>query len=137
MSTHCAIIQKVKGGYRGVYCHFDGYYSTRNGTQPGVGMTLEHHYNTANRVTALIDCGDLIALPGSLAQAQSERGRAADELGHTAEENAPKSARTITGVLKAIQTSVPYVWVFDGKRWRDRAYLCKPRVYDGPVGFRA
>ncbi len=56
MSTRSAIIMKCKDGtYRGIYCHFDGY-------PEGVGQTLHEHYKSYNKVSALIELGDISSL---------------------------------------------------------------------------
>lgn len=59
MSTHATVTQKTDDGYRSIYVHFDGYYS-------GVGHTLFHHYNTAEKVKQLIDLGDCSVLAPTL-----------------------------------------------------------------------
>ncbi len=52
MSTHSAIIQKTETGYKGIYCHWDGY-------PEGVGVTLLAHYNDEKKVSELISLGDV------------------------------------------------------------------------------
>jgi hypothetical protein len=55
MSTHSGIFEKTKTGYRGIYCHFDGYLS-------GVGSILLQYYNTPEKVKQLIDLGSISSL---------------------------------------------------------------------------
>lgn len=55
MSTRSLIAKKEKEGYRAIYCHFDGYIE-------GVGDTLNRYYLDENRVTDLINLGDLSSL---------------------------------------------------------------------------
>lgn len=56
MATRSAIIEKTADGYRGIYCHFDGY------VKDGVGDCLREHYMDAAKVSALIDLGALSIL---------------------------------------------------------------------------
>jgi hypothetical protein len=55
MSTRSAIIEEVKGGYRGIYCHSDGYLAYN-------GDMLHKHYSDPAKVHALIDLGDISSL---------------------------------------------------------------------------
>ena len=55
MSTRSAIVMKEAAGYRGIYCHSDGY-------PEGVGKTLLDHYQDADKVKRLIDLGSLSCL---------------------------------------------------------------------------
>ena len=56
MSTRSTIsIQTPEGDIRSIYCHYDGYFSH-------VGAILQSHYNTEEKVNALIDLGDISSL---------------------------------------------------------------------------
>ena len=57
MSTRSAIIQKTAEGYRGIYCHHDGYLQ-------GVGRALieQNQYSTDEAVSALISRGDMSSI---------------------------------------------------------------------------
>lgn len=55
MSTRSAIIEKIEDGYRGIYCHSDGYLSYN-------GQMLLDHYQDAKKVSELIDLGDISSL---------------------------------------------------------------------------
>ena len=56
MSTRSTIsIQTPEGDIRTIYCHYDGYLSHN-------GALLYTHYNTEEKVNALIDLGDLSSL---------------------------------------------------------------------------
>lgn len=48
MATRSMIWQKTEQGYRGVYCHWDGY-------PEGVGRTLQEHYSDPSKVDALLE----------------------------------------------------------------------------------
>jgi hypothetical protein len=60
MSTRSAIIEKTENGYRGVYCHFDGY--VHKDTPDCVANVLNDHYKDAEKVSELIDLGSLSCL---------------------------------------------------------------------------
>jgi len=59
MSTRSLIGKKVGGNVRYIYCHFDGY-------PTGVGETLKNHYNTDEKVDALLNMGDASSLGETL-----------------------------------------------------------------------
>ena len=60
MSTRSRIAFQVsKNEFVSIYCHFDGY-------PAGVGKTLLEHWNTPERVNALMALGDLSALGSEL-----------------------------------------------------------------------
>lgn len=60
MGTRSAIIVKVGKGYKGIYCHWDGYPSH-------VGRILHEHYNTQDKANALVALGDLSSLKENIA----------------------------------------------------------------------
>ena len=55
MSTSALIAQKAEDGFRGIYLHSDGYIEH-------AGSILARYYNTAEKVSELIDLGHLSAL---------------------------------------------------------------------------
>lgn len=59
MSTNALIIMQTATGYRGIYCHFDGYPS-------GVGKTLMTDYTDPKKVKALINLGAISYLKPSI-----------------------------------------------------------------------
>lgn len=59
MSTRCAIGKVENGIVSCIYCHHDGY-------PEGVGSMLEEHYNSSEKVDALLDLGDLSSVHTSL-----------------------------------------------------------------------
>ena|ERR1035437_1651200 len=59
MGTRSAIIVKVGNGYKGVYCHWDGYPSWN-------GKTLQENYNSLEKVLALVSMGSLSKLDSRL-----------------------------------------------------------------------
>ncbi len=64
MGTRSAIIVKVGSKYKGIYCHWDG---DPDGKEAGVGFHLFNHYNTLEKVKALVELGDLSTLKENLA----------------------------------------------------------------------
>lgn len=113
MSTRSAIIQKTDDGFKGIYCHYDGY-------PDGVGKTLEAHYKDADKVARLIALGEISSLgaeveptgPHSFGNAQEgvtvayhrDRGEDATE---------PYAGKTVDEVADQIGHN-GYVYVFDG-----------------------
>ena len=69
MSTRSRIAIKTETGYRSIYCHWDGY-------PKGVGKTLMDHWDTTEKIYALMDLGDLSQLGDSLESTEpySSRG---------------------------------------------------------------
>lgn len=58
MSTRSTIALALPDGrFRSVYCHFDGYPE-----EPGVGWTLRDHWTDFDKVSALMDLGDISTL---------------------------------------------------------------------------
>jgi len=55
MATRSFIAKKTKTGYKGIYCHHDGYPS-------GVGATLKMHYTNPKKVDQLLKLGDISSL---------------------------------------------------------------------------
>ena len=55
MSTNSLIIQKTQGGFRSIYCYADGYIEYN-------GMILLKHYQDNDKITQLLDLGDLSSL---------------------------------------------------------------------------
>ena len=56
MATRSIIGQvQEEGNIKAIYCHYDGYLS-------GVGQTLAEHYSNPEKVTALMNLGDLSSL---------------------------------------------------------------------------
>lgn len=59
MATYSSItVKMIDGSYKSIYCHFDGYIRQ-------VGRILFEHYNTQEKVEALIALGNLSTLAAS------------------------------------------------------------------------
>lgn len=73
MSTRSYICKQVDSGkYEGIYCHFDGYIS-------GVGDTLDHYYDTKEKVDALIALGNISSLEETLEDTKAKAYGGEDE----------------------------------------------------------
>lgn len=59
MSTRCRIAIEHDGKFESIYCHHDGYLSY-------VGRKLQKHYDSAERVRALMELGDISSLGNDL-----------------------------------------------------------------------
>jgi hypothetical protein len=103
MSTRSAIIEKTATGYRGIYCHSDGYISH-------VGRILANFYTTPARVTELLNLGDLSSLGESMIGNTVAYGR---DRGETDTE--AYNAKTVAAIKRHIDHS--YCYVFDGSSW--------------------
>lgn len=118
MSTRSAIIVKHGDGYRGIYCHFDGY-------PDGVGKILSKHYTIQEKVDSLIALGDLSSL-GTEVSAPEGKTHSYDkpienvtvayarDRGDTGCE--PKDGATVKAVRDKIEHQ--YAYVFTGAAWR-------------------
>ena len=63
MSTRSYIALKEGNGYRGIYCHFDGY-------PEGVGAILTNHYTNLNKIQNLISQGHASYLEKSIEESR-------------------------------------------------------------------
>lgn len=107
MSTHSAIIQKTNTGYRGIYCHFDGYID-------GVGKCLFEHYQDEDKVSRLIDLGNL----SRLGQDETSKYTYAyhRDRGEYYDEESPTEGPTLNSVADKIDHS-GYIYVYKNKKW--------------------
>lgn len=117
MGTRSAIIEKTENGYRGIYCHWDGYLSHN-------GVILQEHYQDSDKVSSLIDLGSISSLeervvplgPHSFDEREKETTVAYHrDRGEDYEE--PVKGSTIEEVESGIDHN-GYVYVFTkGKGW--------------------
>lgn len=107
MSTRSAIIQKTAEGYRGIYCHHDGYLQ-------GVGRALiaENQYGTDEAVSALIERGHM----SSISEWPDECRPYAEMDGEYLDDNAPVFGDTIAEVADQIGHN-GYVYVWEDNAW--------------------
>ena len=64
MATRSSIAMATGEGIRSVYVHWDGY-------PEGVGATLEEHYQDPDKLTQLLDRGDLSSLAPEIGEENS------------------------------------------------------------------
>jgi hypothetical protein len=120
MSTHSAIVEKTSTGqYRGIYCHWDGY-------PDGVGATLKEHYTDPNKVSALIDLGDISSLGENVAPSgKFDHSYGNPEEGVTVaygrdrgeEGTETKVGATLEEVVHQIDGE--YIYLFENGKWKN------------------
>jgi hypothetical protein len=118
MSTRASIFEKTEdGGYRGIYLHWDGYPSH-------AGEILKNHYDTPEKVSALIDLGDLSSIGSSLGPKSPEAGKDPCVSYHRefgAQLRIEKTLQPRTRLGSVIRVEYTYVfedgsWTFDKNR---------------------
>jgi hypothetical protein len=119
MSTHSAIVEKTATGYRGIYCHWDGY-------PEGVGATLKKHYTDPVKVSALIDLGDISCLREEVAPTKgmvhSFNSPREDVTVAYGRDRGEDGIETKTGAtLKEVvdQIDYEYIYLFENEKWRN------------------
>ena len=131
MATRSFIAKKVKGGYIGIYSHWDGY-----PTKPGVGWTLRKYYKSPSKVTQLIALGDISVLGENIGKKHdfdkaSRAGKYSDRiksLGYTTayhrdrgeawSQVKPKKVKTLLGLKKlAGSYGTEYLYVYENGKW--------------------
>lgn len=115
MSTRSAIVEKTETGYRGIYCHYDGYLSHN-------GKILLDHYQDAATVSALIDLGDISSLGervSSVRRSGFESVTVAYGRDRGEERTEPVTGSTVNEVASQIGHD-GYVYVFypEKKEWK-------------------
>lgn len=116
MSTRSAIIEKTATGYRGIYCHYDGYLE-------GVGQTLLEHYGDPAKVSRLLDLRDISVL-GERVEPTGPHSYARKEEGATVAYRRDRGEPIPDAVTGATIESVAsqighngYVYVFENGGW--------------------
>lgn len=116
MSTNSAIIAPCVGGFRGIYCHCDGY------VKGGVGETLFRHYTDSEKIAQLLDLGDISSLGervnpiGAHSYERPERGTTVAYHRDRGEElYAAEQASSVKEVDQAFDGPYSYFW--DGTKW--------------------
>ena len=138
MSTRSAIIQKQPdGSFRGIYCHHDGYLSHN-------GVVLRDHYQDPDKVTRLIDLGDISVLDrrveplGEHSYQRPEDGTviaSARDRGEVTNIE-PKTGATWFQVAEQIGHN-GHVYVFDGKSWEHNGVPLEKAIAAGDEGEEA
>ena len=116
MSTRSAIIMKTPKGYKGIYCHFDGY-------ETGVGAILNEHYQDADKVSRLIALGDISCLgkrvepigPHSYDKAEKDT-----TIAYTRDRGETGCKATTGKTIEDVESKIGhngYVYVFENGDW--------------------
>lgn len=127
MATRSFIAKKVNNGYKGIYCHWDGY-------PTGVGATLRRYYKTPAKINKLIALGDLSVLREHIGKkhkidAMGDNYERIKRLGWTSAYHRdrgeawgdvkPKMARTLSDLKKiASNMGTEYLYVYEKGKWR-------------------
>lgn len=116
MSTNSLIIQKTEDGFRAIYCHWDGYPEYN-------GKMLLKHYQDSEKITQLLDLGDLSTLGKEIGEKHdfsntsrdycTAYGRDRGELNVDAHKT-----RTLYEMSKLFENSgVEWVYLWNGQEW--------------------
>jgi hypothetical protein len=105
MPTRSLIGKKVGDNVRYIYCHFDG-------RPKHVGATLIDHYDTDEKVDALLDMGDALSLGETL---ESSVFYMRDR-GETDVDARSIYAPSFNGAGK--KSGADYVYLWNGKEWK-------------------
>jgi len=113
MSTRSNIgIRNTDGTIDYIYCHFDGYPEHN-------GQILTENYTNINRVNELLKLGDLSVLGKFIGEKQDFDKRIKDYClaygRDRGEEGVSVSTTTFENLLS--NTSIDYVYIFDGDYW--------------------
>ena len=98
-----------------IYCHYDGYPSHN-------GSILTQHYDTYNKVKALIELGDLSILGPEIGEKQNFNTPSTHNkswcLAYGRDRNEPNTSAKNSRYSELIKDqNVDYVYVFDGDYW--------------------
>jgi len=113
MSTRSNIgVRNLDGTVEYIYCHFDGYPEHN-------GKILTENYTNINRVNELLKLGDLSVLGKFIGEKQDFDDRVRDcclaygrDRGET---GVSSSTSTLENLLS--NTTIDYVYIFDGQYW--------------------
>lgn len=125
MSTPCTIAIKLdEDKFKFVYVHFDGY-------PQGVGAVLQEHYQTAEKVAALVEQGDIAVLGKEIGEKHdfddygrfengvadhcTFYGRDREEEGRTVKPRPTFSLQTLLACARSDGTS--YLYLFADGQW--------------------
>ena len=109
MSTRSLIGIKRDGNITSIYCHFDGYLE-------GVGETLVNHYDTEEKIDALLEHGDMSCLGEDIKSCEFYKDRGEDDV----------DAQTLYEKDNREGDSVENRYYISGQHcWADYVYLFK------------
>ncbi|MND16969.1 hypothetical protein D3C76_639630 [compost metagenome] len=126
MATRSSIAAKFSDGtFKCVYCHFDGYLS-------GNGKTLLEHYNTSEKIEALIALGSMSSLGKRCDQPEGHSFDTPNDdctvyysrdRGEKWEDCKPQEGATFEEATKGMGQEYNYFW--DGEKWLVACYGTK------------
>jgi hypothetical protein len=117
MGTRSFIAIKTNTGFRGVYCHWDGYLE-------GVGRILRDHYTDPAKLAELIEHGDISSLYADIGSAHDFDDRSPGQTtfyGRDRGDNdcGPTSRHTLRGIMDhANQCGCEYFYLFADGHWQ-------------------
>jgi hypothetical protein len=117
MGTRSFIAMKTPLGFKGVYCHWDGYLEH-------VGRILRDHYADPAKIAELIDHGDISSLDAKIGSTHDFHDRPEGQTtfyGRDRGENdcGPKSRKTLRAIMAyASRCGCEYFYLFANGRWR-------------------
>ena len=128
MGTRSFIAMKTKGGFKGVYCHWDGYLDWN-------GKILLEHYSDGDKLARLIAHGDISVLDREIG---TRHGFGARPEGQTTfygrdrggDGQGPVFRKTLKSLLHyAERCGCEYFYLLEGKQWK---YAGRGVQYFGP-----
>jgi len=118
MATRSYIWMKTPGGWRGIYCHWDGY-------PEYVGKVLKEHYTDSDKIEKLINLGDIAMLAPEICEKNDFDNPDKNcvlaycrDGGEDWDDCAPKVVRSVDEAIDVSRESwAEYIYFWDGKQW--------------------
>lgn len=116
MGTRSFIAMKTEGGFKGIYCHWDGYLDWN-------GRILLEHYSHQEKLARLIALGNISVLGEEIGKKHGFDARPEGETTFYGRDRGddnqgPVSKRTLNSLQDhAGRCGCEYFYVFDGKQW--------------------
>jgi hypothetical protein len=127
MGTRSFIAMKIPEGFKGVYCHWDGYLSY-------VGKLLREHYADPAKIAELIEHGDISSLGAEIGSKHDFDKRPEGQTtfyGRDRGENdtGPKTRKTLRAIMNyASRSGCEYFYIFENGDWK---YAARGSQYFG------
>lgn len=113
MSTRSNIgVRNLDGTVEYIYCHYDGYPEYN-------GKILAEYYTNINRVNELLKLGDLSVLGKFIGEKQDFDNRVKDCCLAYSRDRGETGVSSSTSTLENLlsNTTIDYVYIFDGQYW--------------------
>lgn len=118
--THCVIMEEFDEGYRGIYCHFNGFI-INDFINGGVGYRLVTYYNSKESARNIIDLGILISLDPNIRDTKEridEAMRNKKSYDDVEFEDRPFYGYTIDDVVDHFKDkNINYVYIWTNGHW--------------------